>query len=151
MFLFPTVSLHSAIMHATEVSGVQQEDLITCGVICSHTPGRPELPIGEKQHKTTILEGRISMRAPPLRHLRRVLRRALGRIPTANKTGNTLSLYTLFFAHSTPLQCAIGPLSTFFPPKPHPFYPCVCVWGRSLSYMDGPLSGRRHVLVLVPN
>ena len=40
----------------------------------------------------------FAMRAPPLR-------RTFGIIPTANKTGNSLSLYSLFFAHSTPLPC----------------------------------------------
>ena len=45
---------------------------------------------------------------------RRHLRRALEVIPTANKTGHSLSLYSLFFAQSTPLHCATGPLRTLF-------------------------------------
>ena len=53
----------------------------------------------------------------------------LGIIPTSrnSKTGNFLSLYSLFFAQSTPLHCAIRPLSLFQGPTPFPR-----VWGGSL-------------------
>ena len=54
-----------------------------------------------------------------------------------------------FFAHSAPLDCAIGPLCTlFFFQGPTPF---TCVWGSSLSDMDRPLSGWGYVLVLGPD
>ena len=67
----------------------------------------------------TVRAGRTPT-APPLR-------RALGIIPTANKIVNSLSLCSLFFARSTPLHCAIRPVSTlFFPPsRTHPCSPCV--------------------------
>ena len=95
-----------------------------------------------------LLSPSMSWRAPPLHHLRRTLRRALGTIATTNKTSNSSSLYSLFFAHSRPLKCALGPLSTLFFFSRTPPFTRVC--GGSLSDMDRLLSGWGYILVLGP-